>query len=209
MNTASPLRGLLELADVALALGRQNRATFHQDGETPESDTTHSIMLALLAFEVADTTDTLDPYRVAVLAVVHDLVEAIAGDTNTLGGLTEAQRAEKAAREARALDQLRARLRGMRVLELLEEYEAGTSPEAQFVRYLDKVTPKLTHALNGCVAVERAGHDAAWLEERCRAQGAELAAKYPGLVEVVGPVFDAACRVSERALRARRGEGAA
>lgn len=201
--TPPPFAVLLELGALALALGRQNRATRDVDGVTPETDTTHSIMLALLAYEVAAGTAHLDPFRAAALAVVHDLVEALAGDTNTAGGLSPDQAAEKAAREAAALLSLRRTLAGTHVLALLEEYETGATPEASFVRYLDKVLPRVTNVLNdGAVLVEH-GRSAEWLEARQRVHADELAAKFPEHAELVGPIFDAASRASEAVLRRR------
>ena len=44
---------------------------------------------------------------------------------------------------------------------MLTTYEAQREPEARFVRLIDKVLPKLTHAFNGCAAAmpltDRAG----------------------------------------------------
>jgi len=204
--TAPPLTVLLELASLALALGRQNRATRDVDGVTPETDTTHSIMLALFAFEVAYDTMHLDPYRAAALAVMHDLVEALVGDTNTAGGLSAERAAEKAAREAAALHTLRQRIGGTHVLALLEEYEAGATREAAFVRYLDKVLPRVTNVLNEAAVLMEQGRTAEWLEERQRAHALELAERYPEHAALVGPIFDAASRASESILRARRAE---
>lgn len=199
---------LLHIARLSLAFGRVNRATLHEDGVTPETDTDHTVMLGLLALHIAGNEAAglnLDMGRLAALALVHDLVEVYAGDTNTAGGLTPEQRAEKTQRELAAARRLFAELGrpdgGVSpVLWWLHDYETGDTREARFLRYLDKITPKLTHALNGNAVLRREGWTVERLRERHRAQGAELAERYPEFAPVLGPLFDAACAASEEAL---------
>lgn len=197
---------LLHIARLSLAFGRVDRATFHEDGVTPESDADHTFMLGLLAVEVADAHPELglDLGKLAALALVHDFPEVYAGDTNTAGGLTPEQREAKRQREIEAVLRLRAELRRAdrpsAILDLITTYEEGDCPEARFLRYLDKITPKLTHALNANAALRRDGWFVERLRERHRAQGAELAAAYPEFAGVLGPLFDAACAASEEAL---------
>ena len=194
---------LITIADIALRFGRVNRATFHHDGERPESDTDHTVMLGLLAIEIAWNHPELglSIYKLGTLALVHDLAEVFAGDTNTVGGLTEQQRADKATREAAAIAGLRVEIGGG-ITEAIDNYEAQACRESRFIRYIDKITPKLTHYLNGGAAIRMMGRDADWLAAAHRKQGAELAAKYPEFAPVLGPLFDAACAASEAALRA-------
>lgn len=79
----------LNLGRLALLFGRVNRITKHDDGMTLESDTDHTIMLSLLACAFASKyMPDLDIGRVAQFALVHDLVEAYAGDTATFGGIS-------------------------------------------------------------------------------------------------------------------------
>jgi putative hydrolase of HD superfamily len=194
---------LLPIASLALQFAQVNRATFHHDGERPESDADHTVMLGLLAVHLAGEHPELGLHvgRLAALALVHDLPEVYAGDTNTTGGLSPEQRREKEHREAVARERLRDELGAdSPIVALIERYEAQDSAEARFLRYLDKITPKLTHALNGNAAIRRAGHSVEWLRARHRAQGDELAERYPEFAGVLGPLFDAACAESEEAL---------
>ena len=201
---------LLVLADLALQFGRVHRVTFHPDGLRPETDTDHTVMLAILACELGQVYNATVPAShrmhrlnlglLAQLAIVHDLIEAEAGDTNTFAGLTADDQREKEAREARALASLRARLGDGWTVQAIDAYEWQDDPEARFVRYLDKITPKLTQALNGSMQSRKAGRDVAWLHARHRKQGAELAERYPEWAPVLGPIFDAACEAAERAL---------
>lgn len=193
----------LTLAALSLRFARVNRATFHPDGERPESDADHSVMLVLLALHIASRhlELNLDVGRLAALGVVHDLPEVYAGDTDTTGGLSFDEQAAKTGREADALERLRYEIGGGSWITLLiSSYERQRSPESRFLRYLDKVLPKLTAALNGNAATRRAGRTLEWLRERHLEQGAELRTQYPEFAHVLGPLFDEACALSEAAL---------
>lgn len=210
MNTNEPsaahdLGAATTIADLALRFARVNRATFRPDGERPESDVDHTVMLGLLAVDIAGKHRELglDPGRLCALALVHDLPEVFAGDTDTTGGLTAEQQADKSAREAAAIGRLYDDLGNGWIMALVTVYEQQEEPEARFLRYLDKILPKLTHTLNGCAAIRRAGHSVEWLRARHAEQGAGLRAEYPEFAAVLGPLFDAACAASEAALAAR------
>lgn len=187
------------LADLALALGDVHRATLTPDGR-PESDTTHTCMVGLVAVGLAHHADVpLNLGLVAMYALVHDLVEAYAGDTNTAQGLTDQQAADKAAREAAALARLRLDLAATPVLvDLIDSYERQLAPEARWVRYLDKVAPKLTHRRNGCAAVRRLGMGLGDVQRSHHLQGDALRRCYPDL-PTAGRLFDAAAAACEAA----------
>lgn len=175
------LQQALEVARLTLALGLAPRATFHEDGATPESDTTHTTMLGILGIALANRFPEmkLDPGLIAQFALVHDFPEAICGDTNSLGITAEAKLA-KDCREAEAYVQLQDRLRGFSSIEvLMENYHEQQLPEAKFVRVLDKVLPKLTHALNGGAALPALGVSPESLRQKHDAQIAALCAEYP------------------------------
>lgn len=152
--SAPPLRDILHLAKLALAFGRKNRATLHPDGWTPESDTDHTVMLALIAPALAHALrPDLQPDLVAAFVVVHDLAEVKVGDTNTFG-ISAEDLAAKVVREAAALEELREELAAFPwIVNLLERYELQQEPEARWCRYVDKIMPKLTHSFNGGVAL--------------------------------------------------------
>ncbi len=187
----------LALSRLILRFGQVYRITLDREGR-PESDTTHTLMLALLAGSLAEEeVIPLDRALVVHLALVHDLVEAYAGDTPTLRALGFMERFAKEARERDALRRLREDLAGLPwVLDLLETYEAQACPEAHFVRYLDKVLPKLSHRDNGCAAPRQDGMTLPEFTARHRQQGADLAARYPDFV-AVRDLFEAACRDAE------------
>jgi putative hydrolase of HD superfamily len=152
---------LFDLAALSLQFGRTNRITYHEDGVTPESDTDHTVMLGLCACAFAKRfAPRLDLGLVAQFAFVHDLAEALCGDTNTLR-IDMAGREEKERREEVARQEIRERFsRDLPwVPETLDRYERLEDPEARFVKVLDKVLPKITHALNKGVALREHGVD--------------------------------------------------
>lgn len=181
-----------QIAALALRLGEGQRATRHPDGTTPESDTTHTVMLALCALRANDVLG-LDAARLLTMALVHDLVEAYAGNTNTLNGLDPAAKQEKE-READAFRQIEQDVPWL--ASLVAEYEAQATPEARAVRYLDKVMPKLTHALNGGAALRAANLSHLGLVLKHNTQGNGLAIRYAD-IPAIAVWFDEACTRAE------------
>ena len=95
--------------------------------ESPESVAAHSWGMAILALKLCPPELNLE--RVLTLCLVHDLPEVVVGD------LTPSDdRSTKAEDERAAMAQL-----APEWVPLLDEYEAQSSPEAVFVRSLDKM----------------------------------------------------------------------
>lgn len=171
---------LFDLAALALQFGRTNRITYHEDGVTPESDTDHTVMLGLCACAFAEQfAPHLDRGLIAQFAIVHDLAEALCGDTNTLR-IDQAGRDEKEQREQTARQEIRRRFSVLLpwVCETLDRYERLEDPEARFIKVLDKVLPKITHALNGGAALREHGIDLAKLAEVNGSQREAIARSY-------------------------------
>lgn len=205
MNTClEEVEGAVRLAELVMKLGEVERATRHPDGR-PETDTTHTVMLALVALRLAEVHNRddrlwpddipmtpvdgyLDTELVLKFALVHDLVEAIAGDVNTIRPLDPEQRAEKDRREAEALDQISADHPWLGTI--IRAYEGQKIREARFVRYLDKCMPKLTHLHNGCRTVREAGMTREELEHSLRRQINRLTEASPDL-ELAREFFEA------------------
>lgn len=172
----------LHLARLALAFGRVERLTRHEDGVRPETDSDHTVMLGLLAGELAPPH--LDRGRVAAFALVHDLKEVYADDTQTLVISPEAL-AAKQVREETAGVRLTAELgEGSWLAGLLAAYERQQEPEARFVRLMDKVAPKLAHALNGCAAAQTITDRAGFAEAHAR-QLQKLQGEFPEFPEAL------------------------
>lgn len=159
MNLAD---AVTNLGLLTLKFGEVNRITFHADGTTPEADTTHTVMLGLVACALAKEVG-LDTGRVAQYALVHDLPEVYAGDTPTLRALSTDAKADKKTREhdayVRILNEFGLTLPW--VDRTIATYERQESREARFVRAVDKLLPKITHVANGCTTLlaESVGYD--------------------------------------------------
>jgi putative hydrolases of HD superfamily len=153
-------QGLVDVAQLVLTFAKVNRATFHEDGETPESDTDHTVMLSVCACALAERLykDTLDIGLVAQFAITHDLVEAHAGDTDSFG-LSEEGREAKQDREHQAFLLIKEKFGAIYpwIGAMIERYEALDTKEARFVKTIDKVMPKITHILNGGAYFKKRG----------------------------------------------------
>jgi putative hydrolases of HD superfamily len=187
---------LVAAGQLALAFGRVLRITYHPDGATPESDTDHTVMLGVIACALAtEHFPGLDVGLVAQYALVHDLVEAYAGDTPTLRLPSPEGKADKQRREHAAYQRIRAEF--AHTLSWLpariDEYETRSVPEARFVRAVDKLMPKITHVLNDAATICRQGMSRAELADRYDAQAAEMAAyaaDFPELFELRAVLVD-------------------
>lgn len=189
----------LATANLALRFGAVNRVTAHPDGR-PESDTTHTVMLALIVPELA-LAEGLDVGLAVQFAVVHDLAEAYAGDTNTARELDAEARARKEEKERQAVQRIEQDLgRDSWVVMILRRYEEQKEPEARLVRYVDKILPKLTHSLNEGRALMAMGMSLEELKANHEAQRAKLRASYPELSSVASLFVDATS-AAEKALQ--------
>jgi putative hydrolase of HD superfamily len=173
---------MLDLGSLALAFGRVDRITRHPDGVTLESDTDHTVMLGLAACAFASRfAPALDLGKVAQFALVHDLVEVYAGDTVTSHvSFSDADRTDKEERERAALGRIRTEFDGefSWLGETIEAYERLDTPEARFVKVMDKAMPKIANIHNRGVTFKAQGHDRASGESFIRTQLEKLSATY-------------------------------
>jgi putative hydrolase of HD superfamily len=149
MNDNNTHYQLVEIAELVLAFGKVNRRTEHPDG-TPESDTTHTVMLGIICTYLNHTLGLgMNNGLIAQLALVHDLHEAICGDEPTLWQDPAALEAKRS-RESTAIEQVTS-IPGVRL------YHDQVIKEARFVRAVDKLLPKLTHLLNNAKVLKAEG----------------------------------------------------
>lgn len=144
---------IIELGNLSLNFAKTNRFTLHQDGVRPESDTDHTFMLALLGCSLANSfyKDKLDIGLVSQFAMIHDLVEVYAEDTDTLVNNSVEAKKEKQERERKSIERIKEEF-GSRfpyIHETIEKYEAQDTKEARFIKILDKILPRITNILNG------------------------------------------------------------
>lgn len=185
--TSTEVDTVVALGCLALDFGRVDRITYHQDGVTLESDTDHTVMLGLVACALASSYG-LGVGLVAEYALVHDLVEVYAGDTPTLHALGVDAKQAKAERERAAYVRIEAEFAGLPWLAgRIAEYEDLATPEARFVKALDKFMPKITHIANGGATLREQGMSRDELVARYDMQGEEIAgyaSDFPGLLEL-------------------------
>ena len=153
--------GIVRFIQLASRLKRTVRTGWIDRGIPPqqaESVADHSFRVALLAWLVAAENHELNRDRVLLLALIHDLAEALTGDQTPYeldpnGGdqiaflnkrhLPNAERAAaKRAAEAAAITEMSRDLpETMRadIAELWRELEERQTPEARFVKQVDKL----------------------------------------------------------------------
>jgi putative hydrolase of HD superfamily len=114
--------------------------------ERCESVAEHVFSMALLGWWICDSLfPALDRDRVLRMVLAHELGEIYTGDLIPADGV---EREEKHRREHAALLKVAGKLAGgAAVISAWEEYEAEVTPEARFVRQLDR----LEMAMQACV----------------------------------------------------------
>lgn len=175
------VQALIDLGAFSLALGRIHRVTYHPDAVTPESDSDHTVMLALVACAFAERfAPSLDRGLIAQYALVHDLVEVYAGDTPAGRIMQEHEQKDKQVREKEALARIRSEFDAQLpwIGETIEAYEERTTPEARFVKIVDKALPKITNILNQGITMRERGHNAASGREYIEHQRAAIRSSY-------------------------------
>lgn len=142
---------LLEMLIELQQLDRVARSGFALRGVAdPESVSEHSYHVAVLVWVLAPHVPGIDRARSLEIALIHDLAEVRTGDLP----LTAAQLlplGAKESAESAALGALTEPI-GERALQLLAEYQKGTSLEARLVKASDKL-----QLLLKVVAYEQAG----------------------------------------------------
>jgi 5'-deoxynucleotidase YfbR-like HD superfamily hydrolase len=144
-------QGLIDVGRLILRFAKVNRVTRHEDGVRRESDTDHTTMMAVSAPALAERLyPELDRGLIAQFAIVHDLVEAYAMDTDSFG-ITEEKKQEKDAREYEAFLRIEREFKDIFpwIPEMIQKYDALDTKEARFVKTVDKLLTKVTHTLNG------------------------------------------------------------
>lgn len=119
--------------------------TAHTSTGRHESTAEHSWRLALLAAVLTGERPRLDMQRVLLMCLVHDLGEAYDGDIPAVAQMADGT---KEAAELAAMDKLTRMLppaAGTAIRKIWEEYEACQTPEARWVKALDKAETIIQH----------------------------------------------------------------
>lgn len=100
----------------------------------PESVADHSFGTAFLALLLAP--NGLDKEKCLKMAVLHDIQEAVVGDVTPFDGVNSEEKSKK---EKEAVKMLSERLDYPELVEIFDEFEAQESPEARFMKDIDRL----------------------------------------------------------------------
>ena len=131
---------ILQIAEFVLQFRAQNRAIYYSE-EKIENDVEHSLMLAIAALYLALEMfpDNMDTLKIVIQGLVHDMTEVVDGDVASWT-LTVEEHHKKSAKEAEGLVETLNKIPGI-IGKHLDEYSTHSTPEARFLRVLDKVLP--------------------------------------------------------------------
>ncbi len=153
-------QSLLDFLALSEKLKCELRHSWLSDGRR-ESVAEHSWQMALMALLAHPHLETpVDLGKALKLILVHDLVEAEAGDVPVFE--TGARKANKPAREAAAIESIRARLGapvGQEIHDLWHEFEARETDEAKFAGALDHLEVQAQHNLADLATWEEIEYD--------------------------------------------------
>lgn len=110
-----------------------------------ESTAEHSWRLALLAGVMLEEFPELDSNKVFMMCLIHDLGEMYEGD---ISAITQPDSQEKYTEEYRAVKKAFSLLppeAEERYMQIWQQYEEASTPEAMFVKALDKAETILQH----------------------------------------------------------------
>lgn len=143
------LRSLLDFVRFTHLFQKVERIVLADGQNRWENDAEHSYQLALVAWYLVEHNKlNLDLNKVIKLSLVHDLVEAYAGDTYIYD--KQAVLDGKQKREAEAAQLLKESFSDFSSIhDLIAEYEARKTLESRFVYALDKLLPILNIYLDG------------------------------------------------------------
>ncbi|HMT19013.1 MAG TPA: HD domain-containing protein [Candidatus Saccharibacteria bacterium] len=177
----------VELGEMLIQFARVNRAIYVDMEGTKESDTDHTVMLAVMACAIADSLELdMDMGLVAQYALIHDLVEVYAGDVSTLD-FHNTDFDAKEANERRALERIKAKFDGTFpwIARTIESYESLADTESRYIKTLDKVMPAITHLFSDARIVDEGFNDPVAFVRSIRARDASMRESYAAEHEII------------------------
>jgi putative hydrolases of HD superfamily len=161
---------ILDFLALSERLKRELRHSWLSDGRR-ESVAEHTWQMALIALLAhRQLQHSVDIGRVLKIILVHDLVEALAGDVPYFE--TGERKALKAERERAAIEEIRVRVggdTGQEIFELFHEFEAHETAEAKFANALDNLEVQIQHNLADFETWEPIEYDLVYtkMDKRC------------------------------------------
>lgn len=119
--------------------------TIYRPLRAQENDVEHSYQIAMMGWFLNDQMDLgLSKEKLLTYGLVHDLVEAYAGDTPVYTDDPKNSKETKHEREAAALETIRSKFTHFPdLIDIIESYEQKADPESIFIYEIDKLVPIL------------------------------------------------------------------
>lgn len=143
MTTSDDLSGVLTFLRDAEKLKNVTRTSWTSKGNR-ESVAEHTWRLCLMALVLAPEFGDVDAAKLLKLCVIHDLGEAIGGDISATLQPPEGKAEQERADLLLLLEPLPNHLR-TEIIDLWDEYEAASTPEARLAKALDKLETIMQH----------------------------------------------------------------
>ena len=138
------LEGVLAFLRAAERLKTVVRSGWTSAGQ-PESVAEHTWRLCLMAMVLYGRADDIDLGRLLKMCLIHDLGEAIGGDVPAPAQVAGSPKAGQERVDLLSLVEPLPAAGRREILELWDEYEAASSPEAKLAKGLDKLETILQH----------------------------------------------------------------
>jgi putative hydrolases of HD superfamily len=141
---ADELDGVLAFLRAAERLKTVTRSGWTSTGEA-ESVAEHTWRLCLMAMVLYGRAEDIDLARLLKMCLIHDLGEAIGGDVPAPAQVADRPKAGQERADLLSLVEPLPAAVQREILELWDEYEAASSPEAKLAKGLDKLETILQH----------------------------------------------------------------
>jgi putative hydrolase of HD superfamily len=141
---ADELDGVLAFLRAAERLKTVTRSGWTSTGEA-ESVAEHTWRLCLMAMVLYGRAENIDLARLLKMCLIHDLGEAIGGDVPAPAQVAGSPKAGQERADLLSLVEPLPVAGRREILELWDEYEAASSPEAKLAKGLDKLETILQH----------------------------------------------------------------
>jgi putative hydrolase of HD superfamily len=141
---ADELDGVLAFLRAAERLKTVTRSGWTSTGKA-ESVAEHTWRLCLMAMVLYGRAEDIDLAKLLKMCLIHDLGEAIGGDVPAPAQLAGSPKAGQERADLLSLVEPLPAAGRREILELWDEYEAASSPEAKLAKGLDKLETILQH----------------------------------------------------------------
>ena len=149
------------------------RQSYITDCETRENDADHAWHMAIMTVLLSEySNEDIDVLKTMTMLLIHDLVEASAGDTYAYDEEGKKTQAEREALAAEKIYSLLPEDQGGYLKSLWLEFEEQKTPEAKFARTMDCFQPLILNDATNGRAWKEHGVKRSWVMRRNQNTGA-------------------------------------